>query len=232
MTLDTARVARVLVLGAWTTFFVWLSTSGEVVRYIGPRTQWVVFFGTAALTMATVAYALTVRRTERHGLTSGEAAGLALLLVPIAAVALVPAPELGALAAARRSAGPVAGVSVVPSAAGGEISFLEVDYASRSQEYAASAGVTEGRRLELLGFISGVSPNGFDLTRFYIACCAADAIPYTVTVEVASGVTPSAFSTDQWVEVSGVLERGPAGSFMLVADRVEHKDAPDNPYLS
>jgi uncharacterized repeat protein (TIGR03943 family) len=232
VTLDTARVARVLVLGAWTTFFVWLSASGEVVRYIGPRTQWVVFFGTAALAVATVAYALTLRRTAQHGLTRREAAGLALLLVPIAAVALVPAPELGALAAARRSAGPLAGVSLVPSATRGEISFLEVDYASRSQEYAASAGVTEGRRLELLGFVSRVDSDGFDLTRFYIACCAADAIPYTVAVEAPGGSTRSTYSTDQWFEVSGTLEREQDGAFILVADRLRRRDAPENPYLS
>jgi uncharacterized repeat protein (TIGR03943 family) len=230
--LDTARVARVLVLAAWAIFFVWLSVSGEVVRYIGPRTQWVVFFGTVALALATVAYAFTARNATRRNLARRETAGLALLLVPIAAVALVPAPELGALAAARRSAGPVAGVSIVPSSTGGEISFLEVNYASRSQEYAASAGVTEGRRLELLGFVSSVSSEGFDLTRFYIACCAADAIPYTVAVEVPKGSTPSSFATDEWVEVSGGLEREQDGSLVLVADRIRRRDAPANPYLS
>ena len=232
MTLDMRRVARVLVLGVWTGFFVWLCVSGEVVRYIGPRTQWVVFFGAAALAMVTVAYAFTVRRATRHPLTRRDAAGLALLVVPIGAVALVPAPELGALAAARRSASPIAGVSLVPMAAGGEISFLEVSYASRSPEYAASAGVTEGRRLELLGFVSSVSSKGFELTRFYIACCAADAIPYTVAVEVPRGLASSTYSTDQWVEVSGAIERDRDGAFVLVPDRIRTRDAPENPYLS
>jgi uncharacterized repeat protein (TIGR03943 family) len=232
MTLDMRRVAHVLVLGVWTGFFVWLCISGELVRYIGPRTQWVVFFGAAALAMVTVAYAFTVHRTSRHLLTRREAAGMALLVVPIGVVALVPAPELGALAAARRSAAPIAGVSLVPTPTGGEISFLEVSYASRSPDYAASAGVTEGRRLELLGFVSSVSSKGFALTRFYIACCAADAIPYTVAVEVPRGSASSPYSTDQWVEVSGALEREPDGAFVLVADRIRSRGTPENPYLS
>ena len=41
MTLDT-RSLRLLVLWGWTLFLLWLWLTGEVLRYLGPRTQWVV----------------------------------------------------------------------------------------------------------------------------------------------------------------------------------------------
>ncbi|MGH2821028.1 MAG: hypothetical protein ACRDJ5_10290, partial [Actinomycetota bacterium] len=81
----------------------------------------------------------------------GEVVGLGLMLVPILAVIAVPNPRLGALAAFRKSSGdPALGslASGVP-APSGTISFIEIELASRSQEYAAEAGISEGTRVEL-----------------------------------------------------------------------------------
>jgi uncharacterized repeat protein (TIGR03943 family) len=233
MKIDRRRAARAFVLAVWTGFFGWLWLSAELIRYIGPRTQWVVFFGTVALAVATVAYLRGMRTGDVSPLTFGDGVGLAILLVPVLTVVVVPAPDLGALAASRRSSGNAVGAvgafAPTAGAAGGKLSFLEIDYASRSSEYAATAGVAAGRRVRLLGFVSEVGSNGgFRLTRFYIACCAADAIPYTVRVEANGG---GRYAQDQWLEVAGELAvRGRA--FVLVAEHVTPRTAPRNPYLS
>jgi uncharacterized membrane protein len=45
------RSIRALALVAWAGVFTWLWVSGESVRYLGPRTQWVVPVGAIGLTL-------------------------------------------------------------------------------------------------------------------------------------------------------------------------------------
>ncbi|MGH2819276.1 MAG: TIGR03943 family putative permease subunit, partial [Actinomycetota bacterium] len=66
-----------------------------------------------------------------------------------------------------------------------------------------------------------------ELTRFYVSCCAADAIPHSAIV------VPSAerrYSTDTWLEVSGELHERD-GRWVVVASEVVERPAPDDPYL-
>ena len=59
----------------------------------------------------------------------------------------------------------------------------------------------------------------FQLTRFVITCCVADATISYVTVVDA---TPGTFSTDEWVRVSGPIY--PLG--------IERLESPEEPYLT
>ncbi|MBA3728336.1 MAG: DUF1980 domain-containing protein, partial [Actinobacteria bacterium] len=183
MNIDTGRVLRAAVFAAWAIFFAYLRISGDMTRYLGPRTYWVVTFGAVALGGAAIAHVATLRtQTEPRRPTRAEMASVATLLIPIVGVLMIPSAELGALAASRKlsSAGGGEVGAFAPAAPDpdGDISFAEIQYANESEEYAAQAGVVEGTPIRLTGFVTHAADapgEGFDLTRFYVSCCAADA---------------------------------------------------------
>jgi uncharacterized repeat protein (TIGR03943 family) len=83
-------------------------------------------------------------------------------------------------------------------------------------------------RVRLLGFVVGSKdvPRGtFELARFYIACCIADAEAVGVPVEGRSH-RPNA-----WLEVTGSLTRL-GKRFVVVPEKVTPVQAPKQPYLS
>lgn len=228
--MDSSRPLRGAVLAAWAAFFGWLWLSGEVTRYLGPRTYWVVVFGCITLTLAAAGH-LWGLRGRPFPLSRSDLWGVALLLAPLVAVIAIPNAQLGAQAASRKaSAGGFAAAALVPLPdADGEISFREIDYASESEEYAASAGIVDGMSVELTGFVTHPEGAGgtFSLTRFYVSCCAADALPYSVPIE-ASDLADR--PDDTWVTVGGRL-RGTSEGFVLDATRIEPSSPPQDPYL-
>ena len=231
---DRRRALRATALSAWTAFFVWLWISGEMSRYLGPRTYWVVPFGAAALGIAALLHLLTLRASSpQPGISRGDIVGSVMLVAPLIAVLVVPSADLGSLAASRKS---TTGVSsaVALSPEGAEPvenpSFRDIANAEQSSEYAQAIAVGPDTEVDLTGFVDeGPGPEGtFELTRFYVSCCAADAIPYSVAVDPGPG--GSAPPVDSWASVSGTLEtRGER--FVVVAESVERAAEPDEPYL-
>ena len=216
------RILRGAVLAAWGAFFVWLLVSGEVLRYIGPRTQWVVVFG--AIALIAVAAGSWVSRDRTHG----GAIGVMVMLIPIVAVIVVPKPSLGSLAASRKlSGGPVVSLQPQPLGPGEEVSFPEIEYASESNEYAAANGIVTGLEVELTGFVTeaDAASTDFSLTRFAIFCCAADVVPHSVPVDAEQN-----YPADQWLTVTGVLEERD-GTLVVVARSIQEIDEPRDPYL-
>lgn len=230
---DHRRLARGITLGCWAAFFAWLHLSGEKARYLGPRTYWVVVFGAVVLGAAALGHLLPSRRVVSRRLEGRDLTAIAALLAPLLAVAAVPSAELGALAASRKSAGAGAaavGAIAPPAPESGEpLTFVDVHYASRSETYAAEAGVTEGMEMKLTGFVThprGLPEGTLGLTRFQVSCCAADAVPYTVPVVT----DPGAWSDDTWLEVTGRVARL-GGVYVLDPVATEVVDAPSDPYL-
>ena len=228
------RIARAVVLVLWTSFFAWLLLTGEVYRYIGLRTHWVVVFGAITLTVATVAQLMSLRSSGDDGrLTAREVGGLALLLCPILVVLMIPAPSLGALAASTKATGGIlSSDALIPSAPknGEGVTFVDIHFASASDAYAADVGITDGYRVELTGFVthSEEAPaGGFALTRFFISCCAADAIPYSVGVDPGQA---RSWPDDTWVTVAGALYKE-GDQYVLRADSVTTVPEPKDPYI-
>lgn len=224
------RLFRAVVLSVWALFFSWLAIGGEMTRYLGPRTYWVAWFGAIVLSLAAMAHLLTLRADGRHPLTAGDVGGLVLILVPIVVVAAVPSAGLGALAAAQKAPGGGLGSVTVPRAPAhpGEVGFAEIYYAAQSAEYAEAVGIVDGTEVDLTGFVTHPKngPAGtFSLTRFYISCCAADAVPYSVVVHWRDDPPD-----DQWLRVTGTLEAGEDG-FVVTAERATEVPEPQNPYL-
>ncbi|HEV2756233.1 MAG TPA: TIGR03943 family protein [Actinomycetota bacterium] len=231
--IDRRRLARGLTLACWAAFFTWLHVGGEKTRYLGPRTYWVVVFGAVVLGAAAAAHLLTLRTASPRRLDRGDAYALATLLLPLLVVAAVPSAQLGALAASRKTSGAGAaavGVIAPPAPdADGEVSFVDVHYASESDSYAAEAGIAEGMEVELTGFVThpGGLPSGtLGLTRFQVSCCAADAVPYTVPV----ATDPGSRRVDEWLRVTGHLAVRD-GVFVLDPVEITRVDAPSDPYL-
>jgi putative membrane protein len=228
----SSPLARAAVLAAWAAFFAVLWITGETTRYLGPRTSWVVTFGTITLCVAALVSGVTAIRVRNRAqaLSVREALGLLVLIVPILAVLAVPRAELGALAAKRKTTNRAI-ASQRPT--GGELSFAEIDYARYSPGFAQEAGIKTGRRVQLAGFVatSPDTPGGlFELGRFYISCCAADALPTLVAIDPARVAPSTSYPTDTWLHVSGQLVRR-GREFIVRADSIKPVEAPENPYL-
>lgn len=237
MKLDHQLVARTVVLGAWGAFFAWLWLSEQGVRFVGPRTYWVILFGAVLLLSATLGHLILLHRTTGTGqtLSAREIGAIVLTIAPMIVLLLVPRAQLGSLAASRKISyqGPAAAGSFAqlekPS---GEIGLREVSYANQYSNYGANWGISEGTEVELTGFVThpdDISEGSFALTRFYINCCAADVVPYSVAVRT-MGDSPDV-ADDIWMEISGVLERDSNGRLVLVPDSSATIAVPDQPYL-
>lgn len=218
------------VVTAWGAFLAWFAASDTMVRFLGPRTYWVAWFGAAGLLGAGAMSFIGTRGTGARA-TRGDIAGALVMLVPIGLVLALPTPQLGAQAASRKAVGVGALSSFVPLPdRGGEVGLQAIHYASLSPDYADSLGIVEGLEVELVGFVThpaDATAGDFGLTRFYISCCAADAVPYTVGVRPATDET---FTDDTWLKVEGTLLRVGDG-FVIDGVDIEPVEEPSAPYL-
>jgi putative membrane protein len=229
------RTVRAIGLVAWGALFAWLWLTGESVRYLGPRTQWVVPVGAVGLTLAAVGYLRATRDAPSSRARPLELAGLATLIVPILAAATLAHAQLGSLAASNklssRGIDPSALARLASKDAHG-IGFLQLNAAGRDAGLSQELGLAQGTPVRLLGFVSSEPRAGgpFELSRFYITCCVADAVP--VGVHVLKGASGRLrLHRNDWLDVTGVLTRGNR-EWVVHAVRLRHVDAPSNPYLS
>ena len=245
-------VLRTLVLAAWAALFVVLWTTGEGERYLGPRTQWVIPFGALALGATAAAQGLVaLARRRRADLGSGahasahaadgplrflrgEAVGALVLALPIVALLIVPTPELGAQAVSKKRASNAVLVAQLPDSSpprsSVDASFLDIAVATLSPREGMALGLAAGARVRVHGLVVDESdaPGTFGLTRFFISCCAADALPIVVPVDPGRGARPA---ENDWVVVTGKLAR--RGSQLVVAaERIRETGAPSSPYVS
>lgn len=229
-------VVRGLVLGAWAALFVWLLASGEVYRYVGPRTYWVIIFGAITLIAATAFHFKAGADGDSRPLRVGDVLGLVAMVLPMLVLVLVPRPNLGALAASKKSVGGITGsvarANPPPGELSGPISLEDIDYASESSEYAIAVGIEPGVKVRLVGFVTHPKKNNvatFSVTRFAIFCCGADAIPYSAPVD-ASALGIDDLPDDQWVKLKGTLDKV-GDTFVVRAAEIERIEEPQNPYL-
>lgn len=238
MRVDRVAAARAVVLAVWAHFFVWLWLSGEAVRYVGPRTTWVVPFGAIALSAAAVGFVMTALESRSGAgarLQVRELVGLCAALAPVLAVLAVPAPTLGALAVERKSGGEAREVLPPPEASLQDeiLSLSQASAAAASRDYRHLTRIEPGQEVDAVGFVSRAAEDGaatFRLSRFTAFCCAADALPSSITVKpTADGV---GHPVDTWLRVSGTLESGGDHGFVVVAQDIREIDEPRNPYES
>ena len=229
------RTVRAIGLIAWGALFGWLWLTGESVRYLGPRTQWVVPVGAVGLTLAAAGYLRATRHEPSARARPLELLGLVALIVPILAAATLAHAQLGSLAASNklssRGIDPSA-LARLASRDAHDIGFLQLNAAGRDSGLSRELGLSEGSPVRLLGFVSSEPSGGapYELSRFYITCCVADAVP--VGVHVLKGAAGHVqVRRNDWLDVTGILNRGDR-EWVVHAVRVRHVDAPSDPYLS
>jgi uncharacterized repeat protein (TIGR03943 family) len=211
---------------AWGIFFLVLWLTGADRRYIGARTHWIVPFGAVALLVVAL---LSRRAASRASLTVRVGIGLGCLLAPVLAVLLVPHAQLGAYAASHKSRDLFPRVAPRPTAKPEAVSFLDIKLAEKDRGFALAAHIHPGVRVRLLGIVTSTRPHEFDLARFYVTCCVADAVPVGVVVD-AHGVR-ARVARDEWLTATGLLAKH-GSHYVVVADAIRKARAPSNPYLS
>lgn len=159
-----------------------------------------------------------------------------MLAAPLFAIMLIAPQPLGSFAATRQ-----AGVAIedpgtqfppLPDPVDGAVDLTLQDFTARAL-YDPDASL-DGVRVRLTGFASTVGSDSWTLTRFAIACCAADGM--AINVEIAGGPPPPGI--DQWVVVEGEWTP-PAGHEpgqlttdppLLAIDTLRATTQPDEPY--
>jgi uncharacterized repeat protein (TIGR03943 family) len=220
-----------------------LEVTGTYSRYVrvgmGP---WLVVAGVAVIVLGSVTLARTLGRGEPGDADAHDAGGVHdgdghegyggsrmgwLLLAPIAALLLVAPPTLGSYGVDRgarvdvRSGAPV----FRPLTAGSEpaaMTLLEFGQRAFDHDGASFNGVA----VRLTGFVAATRDGGgFQVARYQIACCAADAAPVVMRV-----VGVRAPPRDRWVTVTGTFQ--PAGGDVpqLAATSVVQIRPPEDPY--
>jgi uncharacterized repeat protein (TIGR03943 family) len=218
---------QVLVALTWSAFLFRLWWSGDLVRYVGSLTAWVVPAGAVIFALVAIASAVRIRDAR-----PGSWSAPLLLMAPLAFVALAPSAELGAYAAAKKlaPAPPVASAKPAPLKKG-PLGVYDLHYVTQVDDAAAAMGIAPGMRVDVTGFVSHPKGNAhgtFAITRFVILCCIADAEAYQAQVD-ASGLARSDYEDDTWLRVQGTV--AVSGKRLVVrASRVEEVQQPRDPY--
>ncbi|MFN7160555.1 MAG: TIGR03943 family putative permease subunit [Candidatus Gracilibacteria bacterium] len=88
-----------------------------------------------------------------------------------------------------------------------------------------------GQEVDIQGFVvPSEIPNTFFITRFYIACCAADARPIAIPVEYSGDFTPA---KDDWLEIERIMKSGIINGERKVVIEMKKSTpipVPSNPY--
>jgi uncharacterized repeat protein (TIGR03943 family) len=229
MTLDWTRLLRGLGVAAWAGFFDYLWISGHANAYVGPRTTWVVTFGALTLTVVAAVYLAGVRSTQpAQTPRAAEVGRLGIVIAPIVLAAMAPAVGLGAQAVGQKRAAEGKAAIARLKAPRGDIRLYELAAARTNPKWATDNGIVKGLEVRFDGFIFEPAKNGtVVLSRFLATCCAADAVPYSITVTSDVDVP---FKRNQWVKVSGVVQTGGKRKLYVAAHSIDAIDRPLNPY--
>jgi uncharacterized repeat protein (TIGR03943 family) len=198
-------------------------------RYVkGGLGLWLTIAGIAIVVLGLITLVRAVRQSK-PGHDHDHRIGVGwLLLAPIAALLLVAPPTLGSYGVGR-------GANVNIKSGGGVFKPLKrgapaldmslLEFGQRAFDHGGAS--FRGIPVQLTGFVAGPAPGGFQLARYEIACCAADAVPVVLRVVGTAGDTPS---SDQWVTVTGTFQPGGGDVPQVRATSVAEIAAPNDPY--
>src|SRR5262245_626538 len=215
---------------------LWFILSGQVNFFVQDRSVWLV-----ALSIPVLAAMTLARLRQRQPPGRGRLA-LAALVVPVVVGFAVPARPLGSVAlagqerprsaAARASAPPVEVPPILSVGATGLTWDLRALDRRRQQDPELRG--LDGAPALLTGFVhrpAGAAPDRFEVARFMVRCCAADAFPVTMPVRYAAAAD---LPRDQWVEVEGTFHYAGAGDdreAVVDARAVRPIAQPSRPYM-
>jgi uncharacterized repeat protein (TIGR03943 family) len=233
-----SRVDRGALIGLLGVLVLWIGQGTTLTRYLRPGMRpWLMCAG-AGLVLVGAVGAWMGRRREGH--THRAALVGWLLLVPVCVVAVMRPGPLGSYAASRQttirtfSAGSLdlAQTLRAGSFAGQTPELRLVELFAASQD-AHDRALLVDRPVRLTGFVTREgAARPFLLTRFFLGCCAGDALAVRIRMTGWHGTVPA---TDTWVVVEGELVRStPRDQSTQVPtvriSRLRVIDEPDEPY--
>ncbi|HEX6400574.1 MAG TPA: TIGR03943 family protein [Actinomycetota bacterium] len=227
------RLAAAVVVSGWAGLFWFLLASDRVSLYLSDRTSWVVPMAATLLTLTAAGVVVAARSPRPEPMGRREAAGMALLLVPVVVLLALPPTTLGSFSAPRKSqyTGQAFTTLFGRFDATSEITLFTVAAAKHTEEGARFLAERAGEQVRFVGFVTREDAAPSDeliLGRFVVTCCAADATVVQVRVVNAP---PGVAAPDDWVEVTGRIY--PVGDEVIVdATSILPVDRPTRPYLS
>ena len=182
------------------------------------------------------------RRRGRAGLRGAAVSVGALVTVGIAvALVVLPPATLTSATAGQRdvnsSTASLNGTTVADAEAGDADaykSFSVLDWAGLLRQ-TSDLAFFEGKTADVVGFVvpAGDDPDTFYVSRFVVTCCAVDAQPVGVPVQLDDW--QSQLQPDEWVDVSGGFRANQSSAstdpVALVPDSLEKVGQPSDPYL-
>ncbi|MDH4112835.1 MAG: TIGR03943 family protein [Actinomycetota bacterium] len=222
------RVGAAVTLAAWAGLFWFLMISGRTSLYLSTRTSWLIPLGAVLASIAAIGRIASARVRDPEPLGIRETWMFGVIVLPVVLLLALPPVSLNSYAVNRRSNS--TGIGSSARVVSGPIDLVDVAAARAVVDAQAALKARAGERVSIEGFVTEESGEAdrFQLTRFVITCCVADATISYVTVVDAP---PGTFETDQWVRVTGPIY--PLGSDILVqAQSIEPIDAPAEPYLT
>jgi uncharacterized repeat protein (TIGR03943 family) len=206
-----------------------LTFTGTYERYVRVGMEpWLIAAGVAVVLLGAATLVRSLRVGRGHGHEHGVGVGW-LLLAPVAALLLVAPPTLGSYGVAHGARVDVrAGAPVFKRLArqATPVPMTLLEYSQRAFDHRGAS--FNGNAIRLTGFVAGSKGTGFDIARYQIACCAADAIPAVVRVVGTAGSVPG---RDGWVTVTGTFRNVVAGEIPeMVATSIAAISAPEDPY--
>jgi uncharacterized repeat protein (TIGR03943 family) len=221
---------------------LWLGLSEAALAYVRPglRTP-LAASGLVLLLLGLIALLWRpVGVTDGHTHAYGEHGPRSawLLMLPMLVLVLVTPPALGSYAASREPPGSASGSAgefpPLPEPVDGAVPVMVSEFVARATDDRKRS--LEGQRVRLVGFVVPDQGGGrqYQLARFVLACCAADAEAYSV--QIRGDATPR--QADQWLLVEGrwlpesVPEQASPASKppVLLADSVTAIQPPANRY--
>ena len=155
---------------------------------------------------------------------------IALLVLPPATLTEATAAQRSVNAGAAVQGAALAEDS--PALAGGDTSSLTVKDWALLVNQNPDPGFHAGKAVDVVGFVTEHpdDPDAFYLARFVVTCCAVDAQPVGLAVQLPGWAEQ--YEPGTWLEAQGAI--GPAGAdggLRLVADRIEPVAEPEQPYV-
>lgn len=226
--------ARALVLTAIGGVAFRVGITDEYANYVNAWMRWPLVVSGVLLVALAVLVTLVPRAGQDDDDHSHDRATTLvpwLLLVPVVVGFVIQPPALGAYVADRRAntsdARTYADAGVAPLSPDEETRVPVSSFIARVSYDGGSTLVDA--KVRLTGFVSTDRSGGWYVTRFAIACCAADAAAFRVKVDGAE-----APPEEQWVDVVGTWVEGTGlgvgATPTLAATEVTEVQAPKRPY--
>jgi uncharacterized repeat protein (TIGR03943 family) len=228
-----------LVFAIWTLFLIYLLISQRYIAFLRPE------FGVLLALAHFIAMAFTLTamvRSKPLEVNFSAVLRSLVLLVPVLYSLITPEAMLGNQAFKKRFTGNAAGTigqqaESVKSSLGAE-NRLDGPLELTILQLMLNPKLFNGQRVILTGMImrdAELKPHfgGLDTAvyRFLMTCCAADALPLAIALDV----DPSAaFAKDQWVQVEGIfkLQQKDGKPYPMVSKpQIRLVEAPSMPYL-